>query len=126
MHSHGKIFSKRNASPSQLYSRLRATFLQTKLEESIKSHVYTGSGTQIDPYIIDCLKTDPQDAMGFPKGRKWAIAILQSLSTFCVTFASSVYVSGIPGVEKEFNVSSEVAVLGLCLFVLGFALAPLI
>jgi MFS family permease len=64
--------------------------------------------------------------MNFPRGRKWAIAILQSLSTFAVTFASSAYVSGIEGVRQRFGVSSEVATLGLSLFVLGFALGPLI
>lgn len=101
-------------------------FLQKDLNEEIMNERYTGSGTQSDPYIIDYLQIDPHDAMGFSKGRKWAIAILQSLSTFCVTFASSIFVSGIPGIKKQFNVSSEVAVLGLSLFVLGFALGPLI
>jgi MFS family permease len=64
--------------------------------------------------------------LNFSKGRKWAIAVLQSLSTFAVTFASSVYVSGIEGVMQRFKVSQEVATLGLSLFVLGFALGPLI
>ena len=64
--------------------------------------------------------------MNFPKSRKWAIAILQSLSTFAVTFASSVYVSSIEGVVRHFDVSQEVLTLGLSLFVLGFALGPLI
>jgi len=64
--------------------------------------------------------------MNFSKGRKWTIAILQSLSTLAVTFASSVYVSGIEGVKQRFDVSGEVATLGLSLFVLGFAVGPLI
>ncbi|KAF4614327.1 hypothetical protein G7Y89_g15410 [Cudoniella acicularis] len=64
--------------------------------------------------------------MNFSKGQKWAIAVLQSLSTFAVTFASSVYVNGIEGVMQRFDVSEEVATLGLSLFVLGFALGPLI
>jgi MFS family permease len=43
-----------------------------------------------------------------------------------VTFASSAYASGIEGVMQRFDVSEEVATLGLSLFVLGFALGPLI
>lgn len=100
--------------------------LRTHLDDDVCNQVYSGNGTHEDPYIIDYLHNDRQDAMNFPRGRKWAIAILQSLSTFAVTFASSAYVSGIEGVRQRFGVSSEVATLGLSLFVLGFALGPLI
>ena len=100
--------------------------LHTRLDDDVCTQNYAGNGTNDDPYIVDYLQNDSQDAMNFSKGRKWAIAILQSLSTFAVTFASSFYVSGIKGVMQRFNVSSEVATLGLSLFVLGFALGPLI
>ncbi|KAH8907819.1 MFS transporter [Coniochaeta sp. PMI_546] len=95
-------------------------------DDDVPQRNYVGKGTDDDPYIVDYLHNDRQDAMNFSKGRKWAIAILQSLSTFAVTFASSVYVSGIGGVMQHFDVSEEVAMLGLSLYVLGFALGPLI
>jgi predicted MFS family arabinose efflux permease len=101
-------------------------FFRTSLNDDVCNQNYAGSGTDDDPYIIDYLHNDSQDAMNFSRGRKWAIAILQSLSTFAVTFASSVYVYGIKDVMQRFSVSSEVATLGLSLFVLGFALGPLI
>ncbi|KAI1737569.1 MFS transporter [Xylaria scruposa] len=97
-----------------------------RLDDDVCRQNYAGSGTDDDPYIVDYLPDDGQDAMNFSKGRKWAIAILQSLSTFAVTFASSVYVSGLEGVVRDLDVSEEVATLGLSLFVLGFALGPLI
>lgn len=96
------------------------------LSDDVYDHNYPGSGTDDDPYLVDYLHSDSQDAMNFTNGRKWAITILQSLSTFAVTFASSVYASGIQGVMQRFEVSEEVATLGLSLFVLGFALGPLI
>lgn len=126
MSSHPESSSKRSGASSQIALRLTTLFLHTDFDENIMNHRYTGSGTQNDPYIIDYLEVDLQDAMSFSKGWKWAIAVLQSLSTFCVTFASSIYVSGIPAIEKQFKVSSEVAVVGLSLFVLGFALGPLV
>ena len=98
----------------------------TRLDDDVCNQNYAGHGTDDDPYIVDYLHNDRQDAMNFPKRRKWAIAILQSLSTFAVTFASSVYASGIRGVMRRFDVSAEVATLGLSLYVLGFALGPLI
>ncbi|KAK4234846.1 MFS transporter [Achaetomium macrosporum] len=105
---------------------IRSLLLPTRLDDDVCNQHYTGKGTDDDPYIVDYLPNDRQDAMTFSKGRKWAIAVLQSLSTFAVTFASSVYVSGIEGITQRFDVSGEVATLGLSLFVLGFALGPLI
>jgi MFS family permease len=105
---------------------IRSLLISTHLDDDVCNQNYTGNGTDSDPYIVDYLHNDRQDAMNFSKGRKWAIAILQSLSTFAVTFASSVYVGGIEGIKQCFDVSGEVATLGLSLFVLGFAVGPLI
>ena len=87
---------------------------------------YIGKGTTDEPYIIEYLQNDHEDAINFPEQQKWAIAVFQSMSTLVVTFASSAYASGIEGVKRDFDVSDEVATLGLSLFVLGFALGPLI
>ncbi|KAK5056167.1 hypothetical protein LTR84_012720 [Exophiala bonariae] len=112
--------------PAPHTSWVRPLLFHPSLTNEVCNQNYTGQGTDEDPYVVDYLHNDMQDAMNFSKGRKWAIAILQSLSSFAVTFASSVYVSGIKGVMQRFDVSTEVATLGLSLFVLGFALGPLI
>ncbi|OAA60300.1 Major facilitator superfamily domain, general substrate transporter [Niveomyces insectorum RCEF 264] len=105
---------------------LRSLLPGTHLGDDVCNQQYAGNGTDVDPYVIDYLNNDRQDAMNFPRGKKWAIAILQSLSTFAVTFASSVYASGIPSIRQRFDVSGDVATLGLSLYVLGFALGPLL
>ena len=46
--------------------------------------------------------------------------------TLAVALASSIYSGAIRSVEEDFNPSTEVAILGVSLFVLGFALGPLI
>jgi MFS family permease len=97
-----------------------------RLDENVCNQNYSGKGTADDPFVIDYLQNDHQDAMNFPVQRKWAIAVLQSMSTLVVTFASSVYTGGIEGIKGHFDVSGVVATLGLSLFVLGFALGPLI
>lgn len=111
---------------SRRMSWIRSLLFRTRLDDDVCNQSYAGNGTDDDPYIVDYLHNDRQDALNFPKGRKWAIAILQSLSTFAVTFASSAYASGIEGVMQRFDVSEEVATLGLSLFVLGFALGPMV
>ncbi|VUC35402.1 unnamed protein product [Clonostachys rosea] len=110
---------------SQPISWIQSLLFHT-LSDDVYNQDYPGNGTDDDPYLVDYLHNDSQDAMNFTNRRKWAITILQSLSTFAVTFASSVYASGIQGVMQRFEVSKEVATLGLSLFVLGFALGPLI
>lgn len=105
---------------------IRLLFFGPYLNDDIRNANYAGRGTTDDPYIVYYLHNDCQDAMTFSKRRKWAIAVLQSLSTLAVTFASSVYVSGIQSIKQRFDVTGEVATLGLSLYVLGFALGPLI
>lgn len=69
---------------------------------------------------------DPQRPMNMPRWRKWAIATTTGLMTFCVTFGSSVFSTTIFVTAAEFHVSSEVMILGVSLFVLGFAMGPLL
>lgn len=123
--SKGAIEEQLNA-PNRYMSWIRSLVFHTSFDDDVWHQNYTGHGTYEDPYVVDYLHNDRQDAMNFSKGRKWAISILQSLSTFALTFASSVYASGIQGVMQRFDVSAEVATLGLSLYVLGFALGPLI
>lgn len=65
---------------------------------------------------------DPERPMNMPTWRKWAIVVSTGLMTFSVAFGSSVYTSTIFVTADEFHVSSEVMLLGLSLYVLGFAL----
>lgn len=69
---------------------------------------------------------DPENPQNFPKWRKWAITVSMSFMTTWVTFASSVFSVANQVTAKEFNVSSEVMVLGTSLTVFGFALGPIV
>lgn len=62
----------------------------------------------------------------FKPWRKWLIAVITGIMTFTVTFASSVFSTATDATAEEFNVSSEVMVLGTALFVLGFAFGPIV
>ncbi|CAI7656063.1 unnamed protein product [Penicillium viridicatum] len=62
----------------------------------------------------------------FPAWRKWGITIMLGLMTICVTFGSSVFSTATKQTAKKFGVSPEVMVLGVSLFVLGFAFGPII
>lgn len=64
---------------------------------------------------------DPENPMNFSAGKKWWITIVLALLTFCVSFASSVFSTATTVTSVEFGVSLEVMILGVSLYVLGFA-----
>jgi predicted MFS family arabinose efflux permease len=53
--------------------------------------------------------------------KKWAIVGSTSLAAFVVYFGSSVYSAAIPRIQAKFSVSHDTALLGVTLYVLGFA-----
>ena len=61
-----------------------------------------------------------------PVSRKWLMTFFMSFMTFTVTFGSSTFSASIPVTSEEFHVSDTVMILGVSLYVLGFALAPVI
>ncbi|KAF3064394.1 putative transporter C36.03c [Daldinia childiae] len=87
---------------------------------------YRGSGTTDDPFIVDFLPEDPKNPMKFSTGKKWGITALQAIAVLAVTFVSTAYSGGIGEVIREFRVDEEIAILGISLFVLGFAVGPLL
>ncbi|CAG2009050.1 unnamed protein product [Fusarium graminearum] len=110
-----------------LYQRVSVVFGQRQMDtKDLLSQKYPGSGTEESPYVITFQPNDPENAMTFPKWKKWFFTGLQAIATLATTFASSAYSGGMKQVIRYFNVSSEVATLGISLYVLGFALGPLV
>ncbi|OJJ29865.1 hypothetical protein ASPWEDRAFT_122399 [Aspergillus wentii DTO 134E9] len=87
---------------------------------------WPGNGTRDNPYIISWSANDALNARNFGTRRKIIIIALSGLSTLSVAFASSAYAGDLSSVCQYFGVSDEVATLGLSLYVLGFAIGPLL
>ena len=64
---------------------------------------------------------DPENPMNFSLATKIWMSSMASFMTFGVSFASSVFSADTRVTAKKFNVSEEVMVLGVSLYVLGFA-----
>ncbi|PSN67655.1 MFS general substrate transporter [Corynespora cassiicola Philippines] len=96
------------------------------ITEDVLHHNYEGSGTQEDPYLVSWIPNDPRNPMGWSPFVRWSCMGLAALATMAVTLVSSAYSGSIVEVNTEFGVSSEVGTLGISLFVLGFAVGPLI
>jgi len=69
---------------------------------------------------------DPRHAQNWPMKKRMGISLILIFCAFCCTFASSIMAPTAGQIEAEFNVGAEVATLGTSLFVLGYALGPLI
>ena len=103
----------------------RLVWSQSLVTDEVLHHQWKGSGTEDDPYVVGYIENDPRDPMGFSEVKKWSITILVAIATLAVAFVSTAYTGSIAEVVAEFNTSNEVVTLGVSLFVLGFAVGPL-
>ena len=107
-------------------SHFRLVASQSLVTPAVLSHHYSGSGTDEDPYLVEFIPHDPRNPMLFSPLKKWSITIMMAFVTLAVAFVSSAYSGGVKQIIEEFGASSEVVVLGISLFVLGFAIGPLL
>ncbi|POS78918.1 major facilitator superfamily transporter [Diaporthe helianthi] len=110
--------------PTKL-SPWRTVIDQAGVTSEVLNYPYAGSGTETDPYVIQWIPNDPRDPMLWTRPRKWFITMMVSLTTLAVALLSSAYTGGIREIIEEFKISQTVATLGVSLFVLGFAVGPL-
>lgn len=101
----------------------RLVFDQGVVTQQIASHPYPGSGTEDDPYEVTWIPDDPRNPMGFSQVKKWTFTAVVAIATLAVALVSSAYTGGVAEIEKEFGIGSEVATLGVSLFVVGFAVS---
>ncbi|KAG2427666.1 hypothetical protein HXX76_012315 [Chlamydomonas incerta] len=72
------------------------------------------------------MEEDAENPMNWPSLHRWLLTLLVSIATLSVGFCSTAYAGSAGYIMKDFGVSSESVTLGISLFVLGFALGPLI
>jgi Ca2+/H+ antiporter len=101
-------------------------FNPSGVNDDVLNHKYPGQGTEESPFIVDFLPQDGHNPMQFPAWRKWTIVLLTATATLAVAFVSTAFSGGISEVIKDFHVSTEVSILGISLFVCGFAVGPLL
>ncbi|KAK3056291.1 MFS siderochrome iron transporter 1 [Extremus antarcticus] len=114
-----------SGAPTKL-SHFRQVYDQAGITPEVQKHDYAGSGTEEDPYVVTWIDNDPRNPMLYSKTKKWSITMMVAVATLAVAFVSSAYSGGANEVIMEFQISQEVFVLGTSLFVLGFAIGPLL
>jgi DHA1 family multidrug resistance protein-like MFS transporter len=69
---------------------------------------------------------DPDNPQNWSRAFRWYTIMILACMTFVVSFGSSVWSTATTVTATEFGVSQEVMILGVSLYVVGFALGPLI
>lgn len=126
----------------QSHSLFRLVVDQARLDDDVVTYEYPGSGTIESPYIISWIPSDAGNPMNWSKTLRWTVCYTVALECFVAAFASSAF-SGMKmfavmshielmpsGTIRElvtgFHASTELITAGISLFVLGFAVGPLI
>ncbi|KAH6997429.1 major facilitator superfamily domain-containing protein [Ilyonectria destructans] len=99
---------------------------QAGVTTDVLNFPYPGAGTEEDPYLVQFIPDDPRNPMLFSTFKKWFITMDVAIATLAVALVSSAYTGGLVEIMTEFKISQEVATLGVSLFVLGFAIGPLL
>lgn len=74
---------------------------------------------------IAFLPNDPTNPRNFSSFRKWTIVASITLIDLSVSWGASGFSPATADFERDFNVNSQIGVLGLSLYVLGLAFGPM-
>jgi Tfp pilus tip-associated adhesin PilY1 len=70
--------------------------------------------------LVTFVPGDPENPKNWSKAYRWYCTMVVAVTCFVVAFASSVITADIEDVAEEFNVSIEVALVSISVFVVGF------
>lgn len=93
---------------------------ETRAGEIIKPVKSNVTGKLEDWKLVTFVIDDPENPKNWSKAYKWYCTMVVAVTCFVVAFCSSVITADIEGPMKEFNVSREVSLLVVTVFVIGF------
>lgn len=114
-----------NAIP-KAHSLFRLVIDQARIDDDVLNHKYDGSGTEEDPYVVTWIPDDAGNPMNWSPKLKWTISIIVAVECFVTAFSSSAYSGTLRELVAHFHASTTLLTAGISLFVLGFALGPLL
>lgn len=98
-------------------------------ESSSRSHVnqiHSDIEKGKDTRLVEWAENDPHNPRNWSTPKKVFVTFQICLLTTSVYIGSAIYTAGILGIQQHFKVGEVKALLGLTLFVLGYALGPMV
>lgn len=114
-----------NAIPKK-FSLFKLVTDQARIDDDVLNYKYEGSGTVEDPYAVTWIPDDAGNPMNWAQSLKWTIAMIVATECFATAFSSSAFSGTIRELVAHFHASTTLLTAGISLFVLGFALGPLL
>lgn len=104
--------------------------MQEYLEETatgviLKRTLSRKSGKYEEHELVTFTVNDPENPKNWSKAYKWYCTMSVAFTCFVVAFCSAVITADLEGPSKTFNVSEEVSLLTITLFVIGFGVGKL-
>lgn len=129
---HPTVLERIQTSKSQHAGTVGGT-TRTKTRDSRKPMPEMGLGKPYPPplpaqeeYVVEFNgPDDPLHAINWPMKKKLLTATMLGYTTLVSAFTSSIFSTATRAVAAKYHVSTEVGLLGLSFYVLGFALGPL-
>ncbi|EGR52428.1 uncharacterized protein TRIREDRAFT_54972 [Trichoderma reesei QM6a] len=120
--------------PSPAFGRLANSHIsysrfildQPLITPAVLSQKYEGLGTSSSPYLVTWIEHDPRNAREWSQGRKMITTAVMAILTLAAAFVSSTFSGCRIEIISELHTNNEVFSLGIALYVLGFALGPLL
>lgn len=110
------------AALSRIVSHVDPKHLEVNDNDPWKYYIDAGTGAR----IVEFQPGDPENPLNWSKAKKWTYTLLLGIVCFMVAFASAVVTGDMEGPQETFGVSSEVVILTITLFVIGFGVGPLV
>lgn len=85
-----------------------------------------GVAREQDHKLVAFSPNDPGNPKNWSKAFKWYCTMVVAATCFVVALNSSVITADIPGVMEAFDVSEELALVSISLFVVGFGVGPMV
>ncbi|KAI4198762.1 MAG: hypothetical protein LQ350_005085 [Teloschistes chrysophthalmus] len=111
--------------PSRI-AHWRMVFEPGHCTAQVLNHHYEGQGTKESPFMVSWLDDDSRNPYNWPIAKRAFIICCISASSLAASLSSSAYTGSTREIVEQFGISTGVATLGLSLFVLGFAVGPIL
>jgi multidrug resistance protein len=101
-------------------------YTQETIDGQMLREVRSNATGRIERYELVTFKIDdPENPKNWSKAYKWWCTMCVAVTCFAVAFNSAVITADLEGVSETFNVSEEVSLLTITLFVVGFGVGPM-
>jgi DHA1 family multidrug resistance protein-like MFS transporter len=126
-----RIQTQRSQHSATVGAGLKSRTLRTETRKPLPAF---GGGKEYPPplpereeYVVEFDGVDdPLHAQNWPAKKKLFTSCMLGYTTFTAAFGSSIFSAATREVAGHFHVSTEVGVLGISLYVLGFATGPIL